>query len=645
MVAMRRLNLSSNRSAPRLRSAALIILAWGLILLSSVNPFRSGTAQAADTTIDATASASSGKFHSDQPRIVFTSDQVGYVFYEDSTDSVVYSKTTDGGATWGSAVTVDAQTDAINVSIWYDQWTPGDTTGTNIYVFTTDTGSDDVWYNKLDTSTDTLQLGTSPVAITSSPGPTKTNTLTGSDQVPSGVKATDGTLYMSMQDDTASSTSYVLKCSSSCGTASNWSDAGTSPLDNVVADDTILVPMFSGNIMVIRYQATTNKYQSKIWNTSSWDASWTDIDTFGGINNSVYSGNSSATINRITGDVYFTYVTDNSAFGTNDDVRTAIYSSGSWTLKTDVITNSGTGNSCAGVTNCGLTGVKIGLNENNGDIYVVYSARTTPGTASTGQLYYKKSTDGMTTWGSEQGPLNSAAVDTAGPALSIMSPERFYVAWDDRAGNFVGTNMVDLVPPTFEQSAYRFVANANSTTAGSALAANNTAAVAVPSNQPFRLKILLHLGGDGAQANYTNFKLQYAYSNGTCDTAFSGETYNDVGGALAFYNNPTPTDGDTTVTSNDPTHSSDTVLQQTYEEANNFSLRTKVSSGQDGLWDFALIDTSHTAGAAYCFRVVRSTGSTLNTYSVIPELQQPSLSEVLRGGNSFDGGSEQGMLW
>ena len=65
-----------------------------------------------------------------------------------------------------------------------------------------------------------------------------------------------------------------------------------------------------------------------------------------------------------------------------------------------------------------------------------------------------------------------------------------------------------------------------------------------------------------------------------------------------------------------------TIVNQTYEEANNFtnSVAT-IPYGQDGLWDFSLYDYGMTAGASYCLRAIYSAGGNLDTYTVIPEIQ------------------------
>ncbi len=159
---------------------------------------------------------------------------------------------------------------------------------------------------------------------------------------------------------------------------------------------------------------------------------------------------------------------------------------------------------------------------------------------------------------------------------------------------------------------------------GSALngVSQDTATTALAEGVPFRLRMTLHVGTDPAldEGSFA-FKLQYALKSGTCDTGFSGETYADVttSTSIAYYDNTNAVDGTTlTTNANDPVHSGHTNVSQDYNEANNASVIADTSSGQDGLWDFALTDNGAPASTDYCFRLVTSAGATLNTYSVVP---------------------------
>lgn len=177
---------------------------------------------------------------------------------------------------------------------------------------------------------------------------------------------------------------------------------------------------------------------------------------------------------------------------------------------------------------------------------------------------------------------------------------------------------------SYDQAAYRFFTNVDSTDVGTPLAAPNAVASTPPVGAPFRMRILTHISTANFAAGNKNFKLQYATRSGTCDTSFSGESYSDVSpssGAIRYYDNSGPSDGSLlTPNANDPTHSSDSVIGQTYEETNNFTSTSSVNIGQDAMWDFSLVDHSASASTSYCFRIVQSDGTLLNTYSVIPEI-------------------------
>jgi hypothetical protein len=950
---------------------------------------------AADDSIDATVNATAGSHSIMSPAMVFVSDQKGYMFYRDSAGSCVYSETTNAGAAWAGAVPVNSDANCLHIAVWYDQWTPGDNMGTNIHIVTVEStgtatsGFHDSWYSKLDTSNDSLST------IANITNQTQTPSLTVTQNFPSITKATDGDLYAGVIDTTDA---YVFRCTATCTTGANWAETTSDPFTapSGLGNDTLtLEPMASGNIMAIRLDVSTNVIASAIYTDnnapSTWSA-WTTIQSAEQIAASAQYYAVGAAVNKVTNDVYLTYAdleTGGTLGGSNDDIKTALFSGGIWTQMTDVLTN----------TTRGVSGATIALDQSSGDVYVVYTGQTTAGTASTGNVYWKKSTDKMSTWSGETGPINASAGDMSGVFVNYMSADRLYATWQDANGGnkIVGTTVADL-SITYEQAAYRLFNNSDSAggswwntswlhrrqikfnntastsnlanfpvrvslsaanidysktqnsgqdirfidadnstvlkyeiekwdeagtsevwvkvpqldagsatdhiwmyydngvasdaqdknnvwdtnvkavyhmkedpapktspngcdggtkeicdsssnnnkgdtngtmvlgnqvpgqingsidfdgtndsvdvpdsaslditgsvtvsawvyadglggtyhtiaikedasavsnyslaldngslldfafavggnyheilsnaalstgqwyfvaatynssevrlyingaldsvtpetgtmavnnedlligdsrvggnepwngkldeirisnsartgdwikaeyltgtnamntfgpesgifTAMSPLAAQDTAAARLPSGQPFRLRLLLKVASDDAQAGLTSFKLQYARKAGTCDTGFSGETYADVGtNGLTFFDNPTPADGDSAlaVSGSDPTHSSDPIVNQTYEESNNFSNPSRIAAGSDGLWDFALIDTSHSSGEPYCFRVVKSDGSVINTYSVIPELTLPDLNNAMRHGNFFSGQTEENDAW
>ncbi len=183
-------------------------------------------------------------------------------------------------------------------------------------------------------------------------------------------------------------------------------------------------------------------------------------------------------------------------------------------------------------------------------------------------------------------------------------------------------------PPTYTQQAYRFFTNANGVDVGSTLAAQDTAAALSATGDAFRLRMLLRTDTANLIASGQNFKLQFAQQSGTCDTGFSGENYADVttSTVMAYNNNATPADGDNlTANANDPIDGGRTIVNQDYEEANNFTNTVAaIPSGQDGKWDFSLIDNGASANTAYCFRVVKSDDTVLDTYTTVPQVTTAS---------------------
>ncbi len=399
-------------------------------------------ALAAQQTVDGTVSTATTEHTILGAATVWTSDQVGYKFYVDGAGTCVYSKTVNAGTNWGAAVTVDSQTDCFGVVVWYDKWTPGDN-GSYIHILTADPGNDDLWYNRLDTTNDERLLAANPVStVLTAPG--QTGTIGAGTNAGSITKGTDGTIYMAMNDNTDR---YVVECSSNCGVSSSWTETGVTPMD-ADADYSLLMPLPLGDILLINRDISLDDIRSKVWDDSAgtWSATWTTINA-NAPENATYDTGMAATVDVNTGDIYLAYIdwaTGGTIGGNDDDVRTATYSGGVWTNNTDVITN----------TTRGLTTVAIGADSNTGDIYVGYVGRTTAATANTANVYWKRSTDGMTTWGAENGPVDTQTEDIYGLDINASSYQRMSISW---FGFFVTTPtnimyiepvMADLVPVT-----------------------------------------------------------------------------------------------------------------------------------------------------------------------------------------------------
>lgn len=395
------------------------------------------TADAALVTIESAPNTTATSFNTAGAQTVFIDDQIGYKFFRANSGGATgvcrYRKTTNGGATWGSPVTFDNQSDCIAISVWYDQWTPGDVSGTYIHLATIDESADDIYYNRLDTSNDSL-LSVSSVSVT----PASTATYANGTNLVNITKATDGKVYVTADDATGSG-SELRSCSTNCNLAVNWTVVGTPPQGN--ADSwTMLMPESSGNVLLIN-RSTGNLLRYSVWNGTIW-SSFVNIDS-GAVRSTTYDNAMSATINTDNGDVYLVYVADANDFVTADhDIRTAVYSSGSWTTKTAVLTNA--------TSTPGIHSVAIGRDQNNGDLYVAYAARSTIGSIFTSNTYFVKSSDGMTSWGVRSGPVNSLPGDFYGIDMNIMSYERLYSSWLNNTASstraLYGDTIADISP-------------------------------------------------------------------------------------------------------------------------------------------------------------------------------------------------------
>jgi hypothetical protein len=248
------------------------------------------TAEAAQVTVDATGFITGDAHTKSGSQTVFIDDQTGYKFFRSAAQTgvtngqCVYRKTTDGGLSWGTPVLIDDQTDCLGISVWYDRWTPGDTTGNYIHIATFEDGnSDDVSYNRIDTAnSDTRLTGSTAVKASTNPAQGTINAL-GANNV-SITKATNGQIFIA-QDD--ASDSFVVRCPANCQTTTRWVEASTTPQD-LANDYSLLMPLTNGDVLIINRDISTEVIRSKKWSSSTkaWDTTWRGIGR--GTDNTVY---------------------------------------------------------------------------------------------------------------------------------------------------------------------------------------------------------------------------------------------------------------------------------------------------------------------------------------------------------------------
>jgi hypothetical protein len=255
------------------------------------------------------------------------------------------------------------------------------------------------------------------------------------------------------------------------------------------------------------------------------------------------------------------------------------------------------------------------------------------------QRFMKGASSFGSTGGAETHSHINTAIITSGPTGGSTNSRSGSVTASSTHTHTVSVNdysNVSNIPPyrdiiiakrvpqvSVSQSAYRFYKNLDSYDIGAPLASQNTAASSPPQGKAFRLRMLLSVSLAELGIGNKNFKLQYAERSGTCDTSFSGEIFSDVltnSGSIRYFDNSSVTDGNLlTQNVNDP-DIGNSIVAQYYEEENNFSNSATIPIGDDGMWDFSLVDFSAPASTNFCFRVVYSDGSQLQNYTVVPEI-------------------------
>lgn len=191
--------------------------------------------------------------------------------------------------------------------------------------------------------------------------------------------------------------------------------------------------------------------------------------------------------------------------------------------------------------------------------------------------------------------------------------------------------------PIYEQTAYRWYANANNQTptdfwpAGIEDIDENTpideSLIAVKNGDTIRLRIALDVSNSTTTGE--SFKLQFGTTTDLC-TAITSWT--DVGAPtssvawIGYDNNDVgatdgSTLGSTTITG--------TNKLESYEESNpTVALPNEIPYGQQGEWDFSLKQNNAEAGRNYCFRMVQSNGVELFSYVEYPKLVTNSAPNI-----------------
>ncbi|MDX9738932.1 MAG: sialidase family protein [Candidatus Dojkabacteria bacterium] len=414
-----------------------------------------------DTNLDATDE------YGPSPSIVFTSATTGYSFSISTiSQDLVYKKTIDGGLTWGGFIVINSsEIGWTSVAVWYDQWTPGDTTGTLIHIAASDDASDDIFYTNLNTTSDTLRSGGVITAVSG------TGTITEAIDGPPGItKGAGGDLFVSGNFTTTAGG----KVSKSTNGGDNWTDISPTGWSTLRTDQIQLLPLLTdSDIIAIRADTANDDIDYQIYDevADTWGGTWNTIGSL--VDNATYDQWFSATLKKSTGDIFLTFANYTANAANNIEFWTFNNTSRAWTAGTNVIAGNGTV----------LSPVPL-VNESNGNLYVAY-IRGTVGSST--RVYYKSSTDGGTTWSTESSSLGPILTDDYRYVRgSLLGTDNLYVVWYNDDTNTIRGNSL-LSPFTYENSisgqsvVYRKTSNGGTTWGNplSIAAANGTTSLAI----------------------------------------------------------------------------------------------------------------------------------------------------------------------
>jgi len=325
-----------------------------------------------------------------------------FVVYSDST-ALRIARSSNGGQTFVES-TLQATTGLVGPSVWYDRWTPGDTTGNILHIAACDPANETLRYFSWNLSSHTVG-GTTNIPIhtfTSISG-----AAASADGGTTICKGANGYLYAAAKATTTAG--WAVRQSTDSG--ASWSDItaqGTNfnTENSQVDDNVILVPCSTtDDIMAVEFDDSADllKYQIYDDSANSWSAA-TTIES--GLDNLAQSQQwpsiFNVTLDKTTSDIYLVYWRPfaTSTITVGDLIfRKFTVSSSSWGLA-KLITRIGTTNLYVDqLMEFGACAIE--RDQTNGKLVVYYML----GAAITNLiLYIKTSSDDGVTWSGSKRP-------------------------------------------------------------------------------------------------------------------------------------------------------------------------------------------------------------------------------------------------
>lgn len=304
------------------------------------------------------------------------SSTVAYSLYIDKNDDIVWKKTTalNGTPSIGAAQNILTGT-VTCLGVWADWWTPGNT-GTKIHFCYIESVTGDVFYNYLDTASDTVGTAVTVAALTINGGNCSVTV------------AKSGNIFISFTGGNGQTQGFYRSTNGGTSFTSRTTVYESDFLDSVRLYPAPLAD--PSDIWGVYYDWTASQLSLKTHDDSA--NSWSENVIASVVTQTTNHDMFGAAIRPSDGHLLVAVNTNGLDAATADLNTFDIASGASITAKTDVITD---------IDDWGAPGVFIAP---NGDVYVTYLGKADGSETyrSSSKQYYKKSSDGMTTWAAEQ---------------------------------------------------------------------------------------------------------------------------------------------------------------------------------------------------------------------------------------------------
>jgi hypothetical protein len=183
--------------------------------------------------------------------------------------------------------------------------------------------------------------------------------------------------------------------------------------------------------------------------------------------------------------------------------------------------------------------------------------------------------------------------------------------WMVRAATLSTSLVATSATTALAQNNFRWYGNIDALTPTTALASQNGTITTPATGVALRLRMNLVNNGGLALSAGALFTLQYANATSGPWTDLSTST------AWVFLDNPSVADGQIIVT----TVLASSTAGESYGESNpSAASPNQLLSGDDGEWDWSLMNNTAATAAGWFFRMIYASGTALDGYSHYPEL-------------------------